>query len=742
MDFKDILPKKLEKKEYYWSIVIEPGWVQSGIWKVDVEDGGVVKVVSFGAPLSWQKEHDLVAIVDSSLSVAIQNLTEDVEPSKTVFGLPPFWVENGQIKPDYQEQIKRVCQELSLKPVGFVALTEAIAYYLKSQEGGFLSAIIVAVFEEDLSVSLFVDGKVKGESQVARSVSLVEDLVEGISRFSFDQPLPPRIILYDGREGELEDLRQILTTADWDQYPSLKFLHPPKIEIIRPEEKILATSLAGGVELEGAKEVELLSEGEEEERESGVERIEPTTEGDNFKTVDENLGFVVGEDIKKVSEEVIGSTFDEGKEVVALTSPIPARSETPQTQKSFLFPLFDKVKRIFLRREKEKNIKFSSPFGFDKKPLIIGLFSFIVFLVAGFLVWWFAPSAQVTIYVSPQKIEEEAYLRLDKNLTSPDLSSKTLPAKEVRKEVSGEKTISVTGSKVVGDKAKGKVQIYRTGDEITLPKGTKLQSSSGLIFVLDEDTDIASGSASTPSKTEASVTAFDIGSEYNLGPGESFSVGNYAISTIEAKNEEAFSGGSSREISAVSSKDYEKVLDDLKKELKEKLLADIDSSIGSNEIAVKESLKEEIKDQTYNHKVGDEADSLKLNLTLSASILVINKDDFYQIAKEVLKDKIPSGYSLRQDQLKVSFSLGEENNQAASFKANFVANLLPKVNQDEIAKTIAGRDVEIAKNYLIKDRGYDRVEITVKPNFGFRKLVVLPHIAKRIHIQFEASPSS
>ncbi|BCX14520.1 MAG: hypothetical protein KatS3mg088_203 [Patescibacteria group bacterium] len=740
MDFKDILPKKLEQKECYWSIVIEPDWVQSGIWKVD---DGKVDVVSFGAPLSWQKGHDLVEVVDSSLSVAIQNLTEDVEPSKTVFGLPPFWVENGQIKPDYQEQIKRICQELSLKPVGFVALTEAIAYYLKSQEGDFLSAIVVAIFEENLSVSLFVDGKVKGESQVARSVSLVEDLVEGISRFSFSQPLPPRIILYDGREGELEDLRQTLTTADWSQYPTLKFLHLPKIEIIRSEEKILAISLAGGVELEGANRVELVSEEGEEREKSGIERIESKAEGDNFKTVDESLDFVVGEDIKKVSEEVIGSAFDGGKEDAVLTSSVPVQSETTQAQKSFLFPLFDKVKRMFLRRrEKGKNIIFSSPFGFDKKPLIIGLLSFVFFLVAGFLIWWFLPSAQVTIYVSPQKIEEKADLRLDKSLTSLDLSSKALPAKEIKKEISGEKTISVTGSKIVGDKAKGKVEIYRTGGEITLPKGTKLQSSSGLIFVLDEDTNIASGSASTPSKTEASVTAFDIGSEYNLASGESFSVGNYATSTIEAKNEEAFSGGSSREISAVSSKDYEKVLDDLKKELEEKLLADIEPSIGGNEIAVRESLKEDIKNQTYNHKVGDEADSLKLNLTLSASILVINKDDLYQIAKEILKDKTPSGYSLRQDQLKVSFSLGEENNQTYSFKVNFVANLLPKVSQEEIAKTIAGRDIEIARNYLIKDRGYDRVEITVKPNFGFRKLMVLPHIAKRIYIQFEASPSS
>lgn len=149
----------------------------------------------------------------------------------------------------------------------------------------------------------------------------------------------------------------------------------------------------------------------------------------------------------------------------------------------------------------------------------------------------------------------------------------------------------------MGDKVKGKVQIYRTGDEIELPKGTKLQSSSGLVFTLDENVLVSSGSASTPSKTEASITALDIGSEYNLSSGESFSVGNYAVSTIEAKNEESFLGGSSREIKAVSQKDYDNLLTDLKKELESKFLADIGSNLAENEMLVKESLTDEVKEK-------------------------------------------------------------------------------------------------------------------------------------------------
>lgn len=729
MDLKDILLKKKEEREYYWSIVIESGWVQSGIWRVEE---GKVEVVSFGLPLSWQKNQDLVEVVDSSLSVAIQDLASDIEPSKTVFGLPPSWVEGGQIKLEYQEKIKRVCQELSLKPVGFVSLTEAIAYYLKSQEGDFLSAVIVASGEEDLGVSLVVRGETKGESQVSRSVSLVEDLVEGLSRFSFEEPLPPRIILYDGRESELEDLRQSLINADWNQYQTVKFLHPPKIEIVKPQEKVLATSLAGGVELEGVKEVKITGVKKEE-----VADTEAEVKEDNFQKVDEDLGFVVGEDIKKVSEDVMGTSL-EGK-------PSPILSEQPEYKKFREEPqilpkesFFDKIKNLF--HKKREKVFIGQGFTFDKRPFIYGIVALLIFFVGGFLLWWFVPSADVKIYVSTQKIEESIDLKLDKSASSLDLSSKILPAREVKKDISGEKTIQVTGTKVVGDKAKGKVQIYRTGDEVKLTKGTKLQSTSGLVFTLDDDVTVASGSASSPSKTEASVTAFDIGAEYNLASGESFSVGNYASSTIEAKNEEAFSGGSSREISAVSAKDYDNVLSDLKKELEDKLVADVESSLGENEMLVKASIKDEVKDKNYNHKIGDESNDLKLDLTLSATMLVVSKNDFYELAKEILKEKIPSGYALRQDQLNVDFSLNEEKDGTAIFKTNFVAKLLPKINQEEIAKSIAGRSSDAAGDFLVKVQGYDRAQINIKPNFGIQKLLVLPHIYKRIHIEVEASP--
>ena len=138
--------------------------------------------------------------------------------------------------------------------------------------------------------------------------------------------------------------------------------------------------------------------------------------------------------------------------------------------------------------------------------------------------------------------------------------------------VEGSKTASTTGIKTVGDKAKGQVTIYRAGTSMSLPSGTIIKGPDSLSFSLDEAVTVASGSAGSPGSTKANVSAASIGASYNLSSGTSFSVGSYSLGDLEAKNESAFSGGSSREVNVVSDDDMEKLEKDLTDELKDKTI--------------------------------------------------------------------------------------------------------------------------------------------------------------------------
>jgi hypothetical protein len=247
MNLKDFLDKKEKPPELLWSIVIEEGWVQAGVWYIGEKEA---EVISISSPTAWKEDEELVGAVDTTLSSSIQKLPEEYEePNKTVFGVSSSWVKDGEISEEYLNKIKKVCTELSLIPVGFVVLPEAIAHLYKSEESSPVSAIIVGLGIEFLEISVFKLGNLVGTTQVSRSVSVVEDIVEGLSRFENAAPLPSRFILFDGKEVQLEEAKQALMQAEWNDSEKVKFLHTPEVEILSSDKKVIAVSLAGANEI-------------------------------------------------------------------------------------------------------------------------------------------------------------------------------------------------------------------------------------------------------------------------------------------------------------------------------------------------------------------------------------------------------------------------------------------------------------------------------------------------------------
>ena len=107
MKFKDFLVSRGTKdKEFFWALVLESGWLQAGIWSIDESKAHVTSV---SPSIAWETNEDLIGAVDAALSAAVQSLADDFkEPSKAVFGVPASWVEAGQIKDKYLENIKNI----------------------------------------------------------------------------------------------------------------------------------------------------------------------------------------------------------------------------------------------------------------------------------------------------------------------------------------------------------------------------------------------------------------------------------------------------------------------------------------------------------------------------------------------------------------------------------------------------------------------------------------------------------
>ena len=752
MDLKSLLSTKGKdnEKEYFWSLVIEPGWVQAGIWRIEGEKS---QIMLSSPPFSWEVDEDLVQAVDNALSSAIQGFPEDLkEPTKTVFGVPSNWVGGGQIKGDHLEKIKILCSELTLTPIGFVVIPEAIAHLTKSEEGTPLNAIVLGVYKESLEITLFRLGNLGGSSQVARSVSIIDDVSEGLARFGEGDTLPYRILIYDGREGELEEVRQALLKVNWEDFGNLKFLHTPKIELVDTQKKVYAVCLAGASELANVTSIEVVKESDEKEegKELGsFDKFLPAEESSP-----EELGFVVGKDIAQ--EKNIASD-----EATVQSVNIPGEENISEMHEN-VGPVVEKTKGELLSFTKSplkfldsiktgvlsigtwlKSTKSQIGMPGQRKSAVKQTFTFgfgflVLFLLLGFLFWWFYPKAEVSIYVSPQKLEEKFDIKVDTKVDASDTSQKVLKGEILEATVSGDKTKNATGTKTVGDKAKGEVTLYRVGTELKLSSGTILYGPEGLKFSLDKEVTIASGSAGSVGTTKTSVIAEDIGAQYNLAGGTTFGVGNYSSSDLEAKNESSFSGGSSREITAVSSDDQKVLEEDLKEELVQKIKEEFLKKISAEKLILEESLAATPSSRNFSNKVGDEAETLKLSLELEANAVSLNKSELVQLAEEVLKDKIPRGFVLRGEQIEFDFILDGEEKRVYDFEVRVVANLLPEVKSEEIVKKIRGKYPKLAEEYLNQDvAGFVRAEIRIRPILP-GKLKTLPHVAKNIEIEVAA----
>ncbi len=714
--------------QYYWTLTIEPGWTQAAIWTIEDSTN---KVLAVGPATRWSTEDELLNAVDASLSSCSASLGEQsIEPSKTVFGVPPSWVSEGQIKREHLDKMRVICSKLSLEPTGFVVLTEAIAHFVKAQEGSPLNGIVIGVGEDYLDIAVFKLGNLAGTVNVGRSVSVVDDVVEGLARFGIKDALPSRILLYNGKSAGLEEVRQSLIKADWaeEKNDKITFLHTPAIEIVEPDKKVVAVSLAGASEMSGVKKVLFDKKNKDEENES--EEVEETVE-DN-----QDLGFVINKDI------------NQDDNLVATTE----KFELP-TQK--LSGLVNKYKSKIVARFPKKHFHTTpvaphlTAHSFDhagrkspleKKPLTFGLAFLIMLAILGFVLWWFVPKAQITIYVAPRQLEERVALTVDPQ-SGLDIEQKVLPGHSKGLTLEGDKTSSTSGTKVVGEKSKGKVQIRNgTSVGIKVNSGTTLFGPNDLRFVVDTQASVSAAlSPSTPGTQTVEVTAEKIGSDYNLAKGETFKVGNYPVSEVDAVAEENLSGGSSREITAVSAEDLKNLEAELVEELTQQGKLQLAAEAGENEIFIPESIKTTIKDKNFSNKLGDEASNIKLSLSLSLGGISVTKSDLNELAKSVLVGQVPGGFVLKQEQIDINFSSkGQPEGGKWLFDTTFTANLLPEIKPDEVARKISGKYPAVAQDYLSTIPGFVRTQIRLSPSFLPAKLAVLPRVVGNINIEIAA----
>ncbi|MCJ7826565.1 baseplate J/gp47 family protein, partial [Patescibacteria group bacterium] len=371
-------------------------------------------------------------------------------------------------------------------------------------------------------------------------------------------------------------------------------------------------------------------------------------------------------------------------------------------------PLFHSMKRVARRL----------PVG------VIGIGIVLIILIGvGFWgVTQYLPRVTVTLEVLPKDISRQDSVIIDPQGATIDTEKKVIPGKKLEKVVSGEKNIPTTGKKKIGDPAKGTVTIFNKseGTAYSLKKGTII-STGTLQFVLDNDVSLASASTNLSQgqtvfgKTTTTATASTVGAEGNIEANREFTLKDYQSSVLVARNDQPFTGGTSKEVTVVSRADYDNLLKSLTTDLIEKAKAELSQSVSGKDRMIDQTVKTAVKEKQYVEEVDQEAKELHGSLTVSVSAYTYNEDDVASLLSAVAQADIPAGYVVNPGRTTVTIgdvTVGKDGKMTA--KATLISSAIPAIDSSSIKKTIAGKKLVDVEKELKNIPGVASAEFVFK----------------------------
>jgi|Deesub1362A_J573_1020465.scaffolds.fasta_scaffold01776_8 hypothetical protein len=367
---------------------------------------------------------------------------------------------------------------------------------------------------------------------------------------------------------------------------------------------------------------------------------------------------------------------------------------------------------VFLMVSIGKRVRWKGRKGRAHLGWIEPIAAFIVFIgVLAFLLGGavsILPSTKVTLVPETIDISCSLSVQASPEFDRIDFNSFRIPASVIKEEVEGKASILTTGTKdSPEEKAKGNVIfINKTNSPIVIPKGTVVATSTGTIvrFITTEE-------ANLPGEVGGIAR---VGVEAVL-PGPSGNVGVNIINRVEGPlglqvrvtNDEPTAGGTAKRVRVVTAVDKERLKDSLLQQLVSSAHSMMEEGLEEGEFVPKDSLRVDyILTEIYDKFVGEEADSLSLEMKAMVSGVVIDEGDARKLVYKVLESKVVEGYELVDRSF--LFERGEvtkvdEEERNVTFAVRGSGFVIAKIDSGSVKEAIRGRGLDFAKEYLVEN---------------------------------------
>lgn len=741
------LKSKQVDADYYLSLIITDEKVGAVI--LQAGEGTLKKInaneVYFDESIEDLTIDDLVNTADKAISRAEEILPPDIQTHQTVFGVKENWVEpeTKKIKKEYLDKLKKVCDALDLKPIGFMVTSEAITHLMQDEEGAPLSALFAEIHKKEVSLSLLRGGKVLESVSSPHLESTPATVDKLLSQFSVPV-LPARIVIFQSKPDERTS--QAFINHHWSK--SLPFLHVPQVTVLPTEFDMRAVTNGAATQMgftvleskhetlekvtPNPKDEEALAA--DDEALANVVPVEDSSAEEAALLAEEasDFGFVINQDLDQAkpaieSEETpeFADTDPEFEEETYRSSRAESKPTHPlaaakaRMQNLKMPPVADWIHKF---KNNPSSLKYIIPAGV------------LIFLIVSFsLFYYYGMKATIVLTVAPNMVDQKNTVTFSTS-ESNDFPNDIIATKQVSTSINGQVSTSATGKKDVGEKAKGTVTIYNTSSgTVSLSGGTQVTASNGQVFLLDSDVKVASSSGdifsgTKPGTTDVSVSAKDLGTDGNVPSGTKFTVSGR--DTIAGKNDNAFSGGTKKSVTVVSADDLAKLRSQLTKSVQSDAQKKLKDQASGDEAVLPITSDPTLQSQKFNKNVGEETKEVTLNANVVFTGFAYNKNDLKEYAKTILQKKDSNGGNLADKSLNATVGTATlKSKGSATATVMLEAGMIPNLNEQDIIPNVQKKSLGDAKTSLSSLPQVEQADIKFSPPIPLLPLLYpsLPH---------------
>jgi len=377
-----------------------------------------------------------------------------------------------------------------------------------------------------------------------------------------------------------------------------------------------------------------------------------------------------------------------------------------------------------------------------RKKLVIGIVAAV--LLIAFLVWaiFFAPRA--TVVVSAKTNDKSVNVKVNSNDTvATDASKETMKAVKVTKTEDKKVNFQATGSKNVGEKASGTVTMsYQSQSGTTVPAGTRLSTSGGLVFMTDEAATIPASTVgggcfptACPGTTSVSVTAAEGGAKYNAATGYM----SGAPSGVSTRLDGPTSGGTDKIAKVVTDADIQKAKEDLVDDEDDGKEAELKTSLKGAKY-IEGSYGVSYADVTTTPAVNEEATSgtATLNTKVTYSLYGVTSSELGKFLDKFIKNELgddENQYVYDNGKDDAEFQDITNTDKGASFTIVATAKVGPKLDENEIRKQSLGKKGGDIQESLQTIPGVEDVDVSYFPFW----VSSVPSDEKKVTVEFQVN---